>query len=208
MLDPSRHPVEMLAFFGITAGQRVAELGAGTGYTTELLARAVGPTGVVYGQNPKWLLEQFAEGPWSARLLRHAMKNVTRLDRDFDDPFPPDLIGLDAVISILFYHDTVWLGTDRDRMNRAAFAALRSGGIYGIVDSNAQPNRGIKDVKTTHRIEESFVRVEVVAAGFKFVEEAAFLRNPADPRDWADTSSAPQEKQGTSDRFVMKFVKP
>jgi predicted methyltransferase len=198
----------MIAFFGVAPGQHVAELGSGSGYTTELLARAVGPTGVVYGQNAKWILEKFAEKPWSARLAKPVMKNVVRLDREFDDPFPPDVKGLDAVISILFYHDTVWLGVDRDKMNRAAFAALRSGGIYGIVDHSSAPNRGVADVKTLHRIDEAFVKAEVMKAGFKLEDQAGFLKNPADARDWNDAPSAAAEKRGTSDRFVLKFVKP
>src|SRR5262245_495536 len=69
-LDAGRFPAEMLTFFGIRPGMRVAELGAGGGYTTELLARAVGPTGRVYGQNPKVVLEKFAEKPWSERLAK------------------------------------------------------------------------------------------------------------------------------------------
>jgi len=207
-LDPGRHPTELLAFFGIAPGQRVAELGSGTGYTTELLARAVGPTGAVYGQNPKWLLEKFAEKPWSARLAKPVMKNVTRLDREFDDPFPPELKDLDAVVSILFYHDTVWLNADRDKMNRAAFAALKRGGIYGIVDHSAQPGSGTRDVKSFHRIDEAFVKAEVIRAGFELADEANFLRNPADPRDWNDAPNAAEAKRGTSDRFVLRFVKP
>jgi predicted methyltransferase len=207
-LDPGRHPTEMIAFFGIKPGQHVAELGSGSGYTTELLARAVGPNGIVYGQNPKWLLEKFAEKPWSARLSKPAMANVTRLDREFDDPFPADVKDLDAVISILFYHDTVWLKVDRDKMNRAAFAALKHGGIYGIIDHSAQPGSGVRDVKTFHRIDEDFVKAEVLRAGFKLADEANFLRNPADTRDWNDSPGAAAEKRGTSDRFVLKFVKP
>src|SRR5262249_22749532 len=67
-LDAGRHPGEMLAFFGVQPGWHVAEVAAGGGYTTEFLARAVGPTGKVYGVNSKMLLERFAEKPWSARL--------------------------------------------------------------------------------------------------------------------------------------------
>ena len=51
-LDGGRHPAEMLAFFGIGPGMRVAELGAGGGYTSELLARTVGPSGVVFSSTP------------------------------------------------------------------------------------------------------------------------------------------------------------
>ena len=207
-LDPGRHPVEMIAFFGILPGQHVAELGSGTGYTTELLARVVGPTGVVYGQNPKWLLEKYAEKPWAARLTKPVMKNVVRLDREFDDPFPPEVKDLDAVVSILFYHDTVWLKADRDKMNKAAFAALKHGGVYGIIDHSAQAGSGLRDVKTFHRIDEAVVKAEVTHAGFQLADEAAFLRNPTDPRDWNDAPNAAEGKRGTSDRFVLKFTKP
>src|SRR5262245_28166525 len=87
-LDAGRHPAQMLSFFGIRPGAHVAELGAGGGYTTELLARVVGPDGGVFGQNSPFILERFAEKPWSLRLQKPAMVAVKRLDRPFDDPFP------------------------------------------------------------------------------------------------------------------------
>src|SRR3982074_2833502 len=87
-LDAGRKPAQLLAFLGVRPGWVVADLGAGGGYTTELLRRAVGSEGVVYGQNSKLLLEKFLEKPWSARLAKPIMKDVVRLDRDFDDPFP------------------------------------------------------------------------------------------------------------------------
>src|SRR5258708_22465461 len=49
--DKRRDPVKLLAFTGVRTGERVLDMGAGGGYSTELLARAVGPNGVVYGQN-------------------------------------------------------------------------------------------------------------------------------------------------------------
>jgi predicted methyltransferase len=112
-LDAGRKPAELLAFAGIRPGMRVAELGAGGGYTTELLARAVGPTGTVYAQNNRLILDRFAEKPWSARLTRPVMANVVRVDREFDDPLPPAASNLDAVVIILFYHDLFWMGAVR-----------------------------------------------------------------------------------------------
>src|SRR5262245_11259986 len=67
-LDAGRHPGELLAFAGVRPGMRVAELGAGGGYTSELLARTVGPAGTVYAQNSRLILDRFAEKPWSERL--------------------------------------------------------------------------------------------------------------------------------------------
>ena len=48
--DLRRKPAQMLAFIGIRPGMVALDISAGGGYTTELLARAVGPTGRVYGQ--------------------------------------------------------------------------------------------------------------------------------------------------------------
>jgi predicted methyltransferase len=207
-LDEGRHPVQMFEFFGIQPGMKVADLGAGGGYTSELLARIVGPEGKVYGQNNRFILERFAEKPWSERLQKPVMRNVTRLDTEFDAPFPKEVVNLDFVLNILFYHDTVWMKADRDRMNAAVFQALKAGGIYGIVDHAAREGDGTKEAQTLHRIEEKTLRAEVEKAGFRFVASADFLRNPDDPRDWNAAPSKAGERRGTSDRFVLKFEKP
>src|SRR6188768_1023701 len=133
-LDAGRRAEELLAFLDVAPGQRLGEIGAGGGYTTELVARGVGDRGRVYAENNRFVLERFAAKPWGDRLQRRAMRNVVRVDREFDDPFPPEASDLDGVYVILFYHDTVWQGADRDRMNRAVFNALRPGGFYFIVD--------------------------------------------------------------------------
>lgn len=207
-LDAGRHPAETLAFFGVAPGMRVAELGAGSGYTAELLARAVGPQGVVFAQNNQLLLDRYARQPWGERLARPVMKNVVRVDREFDSPLPPEARNLDIVFLLLFYHDTVWMKADRDRMNREVFAALKPGGIYAIIDHSARPGSGLNDVESLHRIEESVLRQEVERAGFRLLAEADFLRNPADARDWNDSPRVAADRRGTSDRFVLKFQKP
>src|SRR6185295_12291493 len=146
--------------------------------------------------------------PWSERLAKPAMANVVRVDRELDDPLPPDAKNLDAVFVVLVYHDTVWLEVDRARMNRAVFDALKPGGVYAIVDHSGRPGTGTTETKTLHRIEEQTVREEIERAGFRLAAEGSFLRNPADTRDWNDSPSAAAERRGTSDRFVLKFVKP
>jgi predicted methyltransferase len=207
-LDATRHPAELLAFMGVGAGMTVADLGAGGGYTTELLVRAVGPTGKVYGQNDPGLLAKFMEKRWAPRLALPVNKAVVRSDRPFDAPLPPDAKDIDIVVNYIFYHDTVWLGVDRDKMNRAVFDALKSGGAYVIVDASAKGGHGVDDVKTLHRIEQNVIEKEVAKAGFTLAAEADFLRNPADARDWSSSPGAAGERLGTEDRFVLKFVKP
>jgi predicted methyltransferase len=184
-LDAGRKPEQWLSFFGIAPGQHVAEIAAGGGYTSELLARIVGPSGSVIGENPSVFLQRFAEKPWSERLAKPVMKNVVRSDGEPAAPFPPGTSGLDAVLSVLVYHDTVWQGVDRAAMNRAVFAALRPGGVYGVIDHSGRPGTGTTETQTLHRIEESALRAEVTQAGFVLDGEGAFLRNSADTRDWS-----------------------
>jgi predicted methyltransferase len=95
------------------------------------------------------------------------------------------------------------MGRDRAAMNKAFFDALRPGGYLVIADHAGNPGTGATQTDTLHRIEESVVREELEAAGFRLVAEAQFLRNPDDPRD------APFFKATVPvDRFVLKYQKP
>jgi predicted methyltransferase len=210
-LDAGRKPGEVLAFFKLAPGQKIGELFAGGGYTTELMARIVGDAGTIYAQNTKEIMDKFARKPWTERAAKPVMKHVLGVERPIDDPFPPEAKNLDAVITILNYHDTVWMKADRAKMNKAVYDALKHGGVYGIVDHSAQPGSGLRDaedIKGIHRIDEDVVKKEVIAAGFKLDGESDVLRNPADKRDWEASPKAAGERRGTSDRFVLRFVKP
>jgi predicted methyltransferase len=205
-LDASRKPEQLLAFFGIKPGMRVADLWAGGGYTTELLARTVGPTGKVYSQNMGFPARFKKAGEmWRARTKEPGMSNVVEITKPFDSsdllPVPPG--SLDAVIINMNYHDMVGQGFNRDRINRAVFNALKPGGIYGLVDNSAKPGTGASDANTLHRIDEKFEVSEIEKAGFRLAATSDVLRNPNDPR------TQPFWKVNhTQDKFVLKFVKP
>jgi predicted methyltransferase len=205
-LDSGRKPGEVLAFFDVHPEERIGELFAGGGYTSELLAR-MDPRGMIYAQNTPEILEKFARKPWSERMAKPVMAGVHSLERPIDDPFG-DVKDLDLVVFNLNYHDTVWMKADRDKMNKAVFASLKPGGVYGIVDHSAADGSGTRDCETLHRIDEAVVKQEVLAAGFQLAAESSVLRNPADARDWNASPRKAAEKRGTSDRFVLKFVKP
>ena len=200
--DLRRKPELLLAFTGVRQGMKVLDMGAGAGYSTELLARSVGPNGTVYAQesaagSPR-ARERFEE-----RAKAPAMRNVVQVLRDYDDPVPPAVRDLDLVTFFFAYHDTAFMPVDRAKMNRALFDALKPGGVLVVADHSAQPGAGTSVVKTLHRIEESTLRREIEAAGFKLSAEADFLRNPGDPRDAVVFRS-----QTPVDEFVLKFVKP
>src|SRR3954452_12534551 len=126
--DKRRDPVKLLAFTGARPGMKVLDMGAGGGYSTELMARAVAPNGVVYGQNPADLPER-PKTRFEARLKTPAGKNIVSLARPFDDPVPADARDLDLITFLFFYHDTTYMQVDRAEMNKKLFAALKPGGM-------------------------------------------------------------------------------
>jgi predicted methyltransferase len=203
-MDTRRKPAALLRFIGVQQGMTVLDLSAGGGYTTSLLARAVGPSGKVYAQS----VPRGDAPPPSFSVLQSrvgADGNIVPVLRRFDDPIPPEIAQakLDAVSIVDNYHDLGHLGVDRARLNRSVFAALKPGGVYVIVDHAGRPGTGISESGTLHRVEEAFVKAEVEAAGFRFVEAGDFLRNPNDPRD-RNTPEGGQAKDG----FALKFIKP
>ena len=102
-----------------------------------------------------------------------------------------------------FYHDTTYMPVDRAQMDKKLFAALKPGGFLIVADHSAKPGEGTSVGKTNHRIEESTLRGEVEAAGFKLVDSGDFLRHPEDPRDFNVNRPT-----GPVDNFVLKFQKP
>ena len=182
---------------------KVLDMDANAGYSTELLARAVAPAGVIYAQDSAAVIERFVKDKFDIRAQKPAMKNVVHVIRDFDDPVPPDLGGLDLITFFFAYHDVTYMPVDRAEMNRKMFAALKPGGLLVIADHSARSGDGTTVAKTLHRIEESVLRQEIEAAGFKLAAEGDFLHHLEDPRD------VPVFKPAVPvDEFVLKYQKP
>jgi predicted methyltransferase len=181
---------------------KVLDMGAGAGYSTELLARAVGAGGVVYAQESAAVMERVKD-KFDIRAQNPAMKNVVHMIRTYDDPVPADVKGLDLITFFFAYHDVTYMPVDRAEMNRKMFAALKPGGFLVIADHSARAGEGTSVAKTFHRIEEVTLRKEIEAAGFKLAAEADFLRHPEDPRD-----AAVFRPQVPVDEFVLKYQKP
>jgi predicted methyltransferase len=215
--DERRKPAEMLAFIGLRPGMAVLDLSAGGGYTTELLARAVGPTGTAYGQSrpppPPSPVAVASSAPprrttamaLAERAKKPGAANIVAVVQPFENPAPAGraTAGLDVVTLMFNYHDITYLPVDRAAMNAAVFRALKPGGAYVVADHSGRPGTGLSEAPTLHRIEEAFLRREVEAAGFKLAAEGMFLRNPADPRDREEPEPAMPK-----DEFVLRFVKP
>ena len=238
--DMRRHPAELLTFIGIRPGWTALDVSTGGGYTTELLARAIGPSGTVYAQSQprdpnraaptpaapegggppavsspatasaaprpqRNTADVLADREWIMQVAGVAAAHIVYVGQRFDNPVPPEMTDgkLDLVTLMFNYHDFGFLGVDRAQLNRVVFHALKPGGLYVVADHAGRPGTGISESGTLHRIEQSFLRGEVEAAGFRLADEGYFLRNPNDPRD-RNTPEPPQPK----DEFVLRFVKP
>jgi predicted methyltransferase len=115
--DTRRDPLPFLAFADLRPGMMVLDMGAGGGYSTELIARAVAPGGIVYGQNAPDLGEK-AKAAFDARLKTPAMNDAVADVRPFDDPAPPGVHDLDLFTFLFYYHDTTYMNVDRVEMDR------------------------------------------------------------------------------------------
>ena len=195
--DDRRKPAETLAFAGVAPGQKVAELIPGNGYYSRLISKAIGPSGKLYtlpfGEPRAAQSKALAADP--------AYKNVTMVVGA-----TPVSLGLPDAVDIVWttqnYHD---VRAGRAQLNKAAFAALKPGGTYFIVDHAAKPGAGDEVLLTLHRIDEDTVKREVLAAGFVLDGEGQFLRNAKDDRTKLVFD---RELNRDTDQFVLRFKKP
>jgi predicted methyltransferase len=200
--DKRRDPVPLLQFAGVKPGMTVLDMGAGAGYSTELMARAVAPNGMVLGQFPPDTFPRAKEA-FETRLKSPAMADAFEDMMPFDDPVPPAVRNLDLITFLFYYHDTTYMTVDRAAMDRKMFAALKPGGYLVLADHSAKPGADISVGKSLHRIDEAVVRQELEAAGFKFVAAGDFWRVPGDTRDFSS-----QKPPSPVDAFVLKYQKP
>jgi predicted methyltransferase len=197
--DADRKPAEVLAFAGVRPGMQIAELAPGGGYFTHLLSGAVGSSGHVYAVTSR-------PSPSLQELVQHN-PNVTIVSG------APGTIPVPGKVDLVWttqnYHDfknnklpsgDVALAYDAE-----AFRVLKPGGIYFISDHETARGAGASQTSTLHRIEDTVVRREVQAAGFKLEATSNLLRHPADDHT-GNVESGPI--RGKTDQFMLKFRKP
>jgi predicted methyltransferase len=193
-LDAARKPSEVLAFYGVKKGDKVADIWAARGYYTAILSQVVGPQGVVYSANPS------SRPEFTDRWKQPIYANVRIVDGPFDKIALPQDGSLDFVIIHLNYHDLD--PNVRIAMNKRIYGALKRGGIYGVVDHSAKDGTGNEAAKTLHRIDKALVIKEVTGSGFTLAKEGMMLRKPEDTRDFNVNKQRNQD-----DRFVLAFQK-
>jgi predicted methyltransferase len=202
--DADRKPAETLRLAEIAEGERVVELGAFGYYWTPMLAEAVGPTGQVYMVDMPWTDRFGGEG---GRAFDAAHANATYTQAHYNQMQLPT--NVDAVMIVQFYHDlkreNAAESVDTADMNRKIFAALKPGGIYLVIDHNAESGSGWRDAMTLHRIDPAAIKSEVTAAGFELAQESTLLANRADDHK---QSIRAEGLRGKTDQAVLVFRKP
>jgi predicted methyltransferase len=199
--DEIRRPIDVIQFLGIEDGDNALDVIAFGGWYTEVLSAAVGPDGMVYSQNPPFMVNRpgFEE---QEQALMARLGNVTPVHGDIA---AAGIDGqMDAAITALNLHDIYNMGGDEAALAllRSVYGALRSGGVFGVIDHRGiagQPNDDF------HRIQLADARRLLREAGFVIEAESDLLANPADDhmRPVRDPSL-----NGRSDRFLIRARKP
>jgi predicted methyltransferase len=118
------------------------------------------------------------------------------------DEFDFGVDNLDMVLTFRNVHNFGEKG--RMLMHRESFEALKSGGVYGIVD-HTRRHMERDDHENRRRIDPVLVIKEVQAAGFEFVDYSD-LHFRAD--DELEYEVGRRSVTGNTDRFTFLFRKP
>ena len=209
-LDESRKPAELLQFLGLKPGMQVLDLFGANKYWAEIVAPSVGPKGHV----TVWQASQFLNDERKAAFDAFAakQKNVSLISSPFEAPNFPKR-AFDFALINLDYHDVYWQSAERkiprmdpDAWLKTLYAAMKPGGIVGVVDHVAAPNTDTRAVvDRLHRIDPEVVKADFKRAGFELVDSSDLLRNPA---DYHSLLVFDPKIRGKTDRFVFKFRKP
>jgi len=209
-LDAGRKPAEMLKFLGLRRGDRALDLFGGSGYFSEIMARAVGPEGRVTA----WLAEPEtgpkARAAWAE--LSGRLPNVRAFITANDALALPEA-AFDAALVNLNYHDVYWESakdnfhrTDPDAFLKIVYRALKPGGAILVIDHVGEAGGDPRVLADKyHRIDPATIKADFARAGFRFDGESDVLRNPADDHKLSVFDAS---IRGKTDRVVYRFRRP
>lgn len=207
--DERSRPDAILPLLQLQPGDRVADIWAGGGYYSELIASVVGDSGEVLLVN-NLAYSQFAAKALAERQDGRDIGSVTVHTREVAD-LELGEASLDAAVIIMSYHDTYhvdeasgWQAIDADHFFAQIAAALKPGGRFLIVDHYARAGSGNASAQDLHRIDVDFAKSDIGGRGFKLVATSDILRNPDD--DYEIVVFDPTVR-GKTDRFVLVFEK-
>lgn len=193
--DQWQRPSDVFAAMGLGPGSVVADLGAGGGWFTTRLARAVGASGRVYAVDVN---------PISLRELREALpKELTNIEivrgEENDPKLPP--AQLDAVLVVNAYHEFAEYAAVLAKVREA----LKPGGRLVLIEP--APRRAEDTTRAAqtrrHTIAMETVEGELTQAGYEIVrKDSSFVSRPTHqesngtlvtPTDWLLVARRPAD---------------
>lgn len=157
----------IFAALALRTGERVAEIGAGSGYFTIPIAREVGPTGLVWAVDvvPE-MLDHLAR-----RLRMERIENVRPVKAERDDPALPAR-SVDTILLI----DTLHYVADRVAYATRLRATLTARGRVVIIDYRPKPwSERPWGPPPEQQIPRETIDAEMAEAGYRAVESFEFL---------------------------------
>lgn len=205
--DANRKPIQTLKFFGLRDDMKIIELLPGGGWYTKLLVPVVAEKGEYYAAlgtaniaKSVLTLPGFEDAQILAADSKVFKKDGARLYTIETNGF--GITGVDMVLTFRNYHN--FDADGRAAMDKAVFDALKSGGIYGVVD-HTRRHMEEDNAENVRRVDPVMVIYEIESAGFRFAGYSDLHFRPDDELRY---EVGRKTVTGNTDRFTLKFVKP
>ena len=205
--DRNRRPVDTLEFFGLRDDMKIVELLPGGGWYTKLLAPVMQENGEFYAAfGTSRIADSLAGKPGfdhikiigtDSKTYRKEGARTYTLETD-----GLGVTGMDMVLTFRNYHNFDAQG--RAAMNKAAFDALKSGGVYAVVD-HTRRHMEADNTENRRRIDPVLAIKEIEASGFDFVDFSDLHFRLDDELRY---EVGRKTVTGNTDRWTIKFVKP
>ena len=225
--DGARHPLELLSFYGVTPRSTVVEIWPGGGYWTQILAPLLNGRGTYYAAMgvPDGTRTEHEFASWPAAMKATINAHPTLYGRIRYTEFGHDHPGLapagsaDVVLTFRNLHN--WMASgNAPEMLAAIRRALKPGGIFGIEDHRARPNKPQDPQAKSGYVRQDYAVALIEKAGFKLVASSEVAANPKDTTDWpkgvwtlppsyalGQVDRAKYQAIGEGDNFELKFRK-
>lgn len=226
--DNSRHPAETLAFFAVEPSMSVVEIWPGAGWYTEILAPLLRDQGQLYAAHfdPASSVAFFQrslaafQNKLAATPELYGHVTLTTFNPPAETAIAP-AGSADRVLTFRNVHN--WAkGGHTEAAFAAFFAALKPGGILGVVEHRAPAGRALPEQIATGYMTEEYVIGQAEQAGFQLMERTEINANPQDTADhpagvWSlpptlrdvdGSDRSHYQRIGESDRMTLKFIKP
>ncbi|MEZ5565238.1 MAG: methyltransferase [Gammaproteobacteria bacterium] len=207
--DAERRPRETLEFFRLRDDMRVIELMPSGGWYTKILGPVLADKGELYvaigaerGIAPLIKNVPSMSKVKIAKSTEKLIPSKTQVGLFDVGPFSLGVSNADLVLTFRNLHNFTPEG--RANLDNAVFNALKSGGLYGVVDHMRRHNEP-DNPENGRRVDPVQAIKEIQAAGFVFVDYSNVNYRPDDELRY---EVGRKSVTGNTDRFTMLFRKP